>query len=137
MNALSQLFRQGTSRALPALVLASGLVGSPAVFAVESHQHESSAPKATPIGWQQQLKGQTIVEDAIEGRAQRSEKIEMQHHRLMRRLEEQAQQDAQAQTTSGAFNGMSMMHQYMGQDGSSFLLAVDPQADLAGTKLPT
>ena len=27
--------------------------------------------------------------------------------------------------TSGAFNEMSMMHQYMGQDGSSFLLMTD------------
>ncbi len=133
MNALSQLFRQSAYRALPVLALAGSLVGSPAVFAAES-QHEGHvvSPKATPIGWQQQLKGQTIVEDAIEGRGERSEKIELQHHRLMRKLEEQAQQDAQAQMTSGAYNGMSTMHQYMGQDGSSFLLAVDPQTDLAG-----
>ncbi len=49
----------------------------------------------------------------------------MQHHRLMEKLEQQAQKDANAQQTSGAFNEMSMMHQYMGQDGSSFLLMSD------------
>ncbi len=117
--------------ALQAVMLAGTLVASPSLFAADHSQHQSHA---TPVGWQQSLKGQTIVEDAIEGRAGRSEKVEMQHHRLMRRLEEQAQQDAQAQTTSGAYNGMSMMHQYMGQDGSSFLLAVDPQTDLAGAQ---
>jgi hypothetical protein len=43
----------------------------------------------------------------------------------MQKLEGQAQKDAKAQQTSGAFNEMSMMHQYMGQDGSSFLLMSD------------
>ena len=76
-------------------------------------------------GWTQQLKGQTVVENAIEGRAGNAEKMEMQHHRLMEKLEQQAQKDAKAQQTSGAFNEMSMMHQYMGQDGSSFLLMSD------------
>ena len=83
---------------------------------------------ATPVampGWTQQLKGQTVVENAIEGRAGNAEKMEMQHHRLMEKLEQQAQKDAKAQQTSGAFNEMSMMHQYMGQDGSSFLLMSD------------
>ena len=107
MNALSQSFRQSAYRVLPVLALASSLAGSPAVFAAESHQHQ---PAATPVGWQQQLKGQTIVEDAIEGRAERSEKIEMQHHRLMRKLEEQVQQDAQAQMTSGAYNEIGRAH---------------------------
>jgi hypothetical protein len=65
------------------------------------------------------------VENAIEGRADNAQKMEMQHHRLMEKLEQQAQKDAKAQQTSGAFNNMSMMHQYMGQDGSSFLLMTD------------
>ena len=51
--------------------------------------------------------------------------MEMQHHRLMEKLGDQAKKDAQATPTSGAFNEMSMMHQYMGQDGSSFLLMTD------------
>ena len=66
-----------------------------------------------------------MLENAIEGRAGNAEKMEMQHHRLMEKLEQQAQKDAKAQQTSGAFNEMSMMHQYMGQDGSSFLFVSD------------
>ncbi|MER3423579.1 MAG: hypothetical protein C4293_10435, partial [Nitrospiraceae bacterium] len=119
------------SRGLQAALLASSLMASPLLFAAgppDSGQqsHPGHASSVSMPGWTQTLKGQTVVEDAIEGRADRSEKIELQHHRLMRRLEEQAQKDAQAQQTSGAFNNMSMMHQYMGQDGSSFLLATDP-----------
>ena len=87
--------------------------------------HEGHATPVAMPGWTQQLKGQTVVENAIEGRAGNAEKMEMQHHRLMEKLEQQAQKDAKAQQTSGAFNEMSMMHQYMGQDGSSFLLMTD------------
>jgi FtsP/CotA-like multicopper oxidase with cupredoxin domain len=104
-----------------------------------SHVHQAGMTHQDSSGWQEQLKGQTRVEDALEGRAGLSEKIEVQHHRIMRRLEEQAQQDAQVQANSGVFNNVSMMHQYMGQDGSSYLLAVDPDADLStgsGAKCP-
>ena len=134
--------RRGTLLALRAALLAGSLATGPALFAAGegdlSHSGHAS-PVAMP-GWTQALKGQTVVEDAIEGRAGRSEKVELQHHRLMRKLEEQAQKDAQAQTTSGVFNGMSMMHQYMGQDGSSFLLMSDPAkgepVSMSGGKCP-
>src|SRR5262249_29027636 len=112
---------------LLSVLLASSLVTTPGLFAAGSGE-ESHQGHPTPVsmpGWAQALKSQTLVEDAIEGRAGRSEKLEMQHNRLMRRLEEQAQKDAQAQQTSGAFNHTSMMHQYMGGDGSSFLLMTD------------
>ena len=113
---------------LQSVLLASSLVATPWLFAAEtgggSHQGHAT-PVAMP-GWTQQLKGQTVVENAIEGRAGNAEKMEMQHHRLMEKLESQAKKDAQATPTSGAFNEMSMMHQYMGQDGSSFLLMSDP-----------
>ncbi len=119
--------RVQTMLTLQAAALATSLVASPWLFAAgpgeESHQGHAS-PVAMP-GWTQQLKGQTVVENAIEGRAGNAEKMEMQHHRLMQKLEQQAQQDAKAQATSGAFNNMSSMHQYMGQDGSSFLLMTD------------
>ncbi|MEW6544345.1 MAG: multicopper oxidase domain-containing protein [Nitrospirota bacterium] len=126
---------------LQAAVLASSLIASPTAFAAEggAQSHQGHASPVSMPGWTQSLKGQTIVEESIEGRAGRSEKVELQHHRLMRRLEEQAQKDAQAQVTSGAFNGMSMMHQYMGQDGSSFLLASDSKAEpvaMTGGKCP-
>ena len=106
--------RMGLALMLQSVLLASSLVATPWLFAAapgeESHQGHAS-PVAMP-GWTQQLKGQTVVENAMEGRAGNAEKMEVQHHRLMQKLEEQAQKDAKAQQTSGAFNEMSMMHQY-------------------------
>jgi manganese oxidase len=120
--------RRKTARGLQAVLLAGSLLATPWLVAAGpgDQGHEGHASPVAMPGWTQTLKGQTVVEDALEGRAGRSEKIELQHHRLMRKIEEQAQQDAQAQPTSGLFNNMSMMHQYMGQDGSSFLLMTDP-----------
>ena len=121
----------GLALMLQSVLLAGSLVATPWLFAAgtgeESHQGHAS-PVAMP-GWTQQLKGQTILEDTIEGRPDRSGNMERQHHRLMEKLEQQAQKDAKAQQTSGAFNEMSMMHQYMGQDGSSFLLMSDGSKD--------
>ena len=71
-----------------------------AVSAGDSSSHEGHATSVALPGWTQQLKGQTVVENAIEGRAGNAEKMEMQHHRLMQKLEQQAQQDAKAQQTS-------------------------------------
>src|SRR5688572_16404132 len=112
---------------LPTVTLTCGLTATPWLFAASTGEasHEGHATAVAMPGWTQQLKGQTVVENAIEGRAGNAEKMEMQHHRLMQKLEQQAQEDAKAQQTSGAFNNMSMMHQYMGQDGSSFLLMTD------------
>ncbi|MEK6586861.1 MAG: hypothetical protein AABZ24_10965, partial [Nitrospirota bacterium] len=121
------LRRSGIARILQSVLLAGGLIAAPGLFAAESgdRQHDGHATPVAMPGWAQQLKGQTVVENAIEGRANNAQKMEMQHHRLMEKLEQQAQKDAKVQQTSGAFNGMSMMHQYMGQDGSSFLLMTD------------
>ena len=112
---------------LLSVLLAGSLVGTPWLFAASPTEssHEGHATPVAMPSWTQQLKGQTILEDTIEGRPDRSGKMELQHHRLMEKLEQQAQKDAKAQQTSGAFNEMSMMHQYMGQDGSSFLLMSD------------
>ena len=112
---------------LQAALLSGSLLAAPWVFAAGpgDQSHEGHATPVAMPGWTQTLKGQTVVENAMEGRAGNAEKMEMQHHRLMEKLEQQAQTDAKAQQTSGAFNEMSMMHQYMGQDGSSFLLASD------------
>ncbi len=121
------LRRSGIARILQSVLLAGGLIAAPGLFAAESadRQHDGHATPVAMPGWTQQLKGQTVVENAIEGRADNAQKMEMQHHRLMEKLGQQAQNDAKVQQTSGAFNGMSMMHQYMGQDGSSFLLMTD------------
>lgn len=120
--------RSSLSLMLHSVLLAGSLVATPWLLAASAEESLHEEGHATPValpGWTQQLKGQTILEDTIEGRPDRSGKMEMQHHRLMEKLEQQAQKDAKAQQTSGAFNEMSMMHQYMGQDGSSFLLMSD------------
>ncbi|WNM62511.1 multicopper oxidase domain-containing protein [Candidatus Nitrospira neomarina] len=138
----------GKSRFLTASMFLALMGGAsfwlgPSVVGAENasapHVHQTGMAHQESSGWAEQLKGQTRVEDALEGRAGLSEKIEVQHHRIMRRLEEQGQQDAQVQANSGVFNNVSMMHQYMGQDGSSYLLAVDPDAALStgsGAKCP-
>ena len=117
----------GVSLMLHSVLLTAGLIAGPWLSAARANEpsHEGHATPVGLPGWTQQLKGQTVVENAIEGRAGNAEKMEMQHHRLMEKLEQQAQQDAKAQQTSGGFNTMSMMHQYMGQDGSSWLLMTD------------
>ena len=119
--------RTGVALMLQSVLLVGSLVATPWLFAASPGEssHEGHATPVAMPGWTQQLKGQTVVENAIEGRAGNAEMMEMQHHRLMQKLEGQAQKDAKAQQTSGAFNEMSMMHQYMGQDGSSFLLMSD------------
>lgn len=128
---LAESHRKGRTSSLwlmsLSLLFAGSLVAAPGLSVAGSGDHSPSG-HATPVampGWTQQLKGQTIVENAIEGRADNAQKMEQQHHRLMEKLERQAQTDATGQRTSGMFNDMSMMHQYMGQDGSSFLLMTD------------
>jgi len=123
---------------LHAILLASGVIGLPIVYAAEldaneHHAHEGHASHVSMPGWMQALKGQTVVEEALEGRGGRSEKVELQHHRLMRQMEQQMTEEANAQRTSGGYNDMSMMHQYMGQDGSSFLLMSDNKAEPVGS----
>ncbi len=123
---LAESRRKGRTSSLWLMSL-SLLFAAPGLSVAGSGDHSPSG-HATPVampGWTQQLKGQTIVENAIEGRADNAQKMEQQHHRLMEKLERQAQTDATGQRTSGMFNDMSMMHQYMGQDGSSFLLMTD------------
>ncbi|GIW53705.1 MAG: hypothetical protein KatS3mg082_0109 [Nitrospiraceae bacterium] len=76
--------------------------------------HAGAHPTAP---WAEQLKGQTIVEDTLEGRPERAAMVERQHQRIM----EQMERDAQAQKTGGFYNTMSMMHQY-GAGGQDILL---------------
>ncbi|MGH7229970.1 MAG: multicopper oxidase domain-containing protein [Nitrospiraceae bacterium] len=81
--------------------------------------------------WAEKLKGQTIVEDVMEGHPERTEMVERQHQRFMRQME----QDASAQRTSGFFNDMSMMHQY-GAGNQDYLLmsqtGTEPVSNLGG-----
>src|SRR5690242_14627123 len=68
-----------------------------------SHVHQTGMSHQTPE-WAEKLKAQTIIEDTKEGRPERAFQVDMQHQRIMRQME----QDAQAQYTSGNFNNTSM-----------------------------
>ena len=103
--------------ALQAVTIAGSLVCLPAAFAADEHAHHADGN--TSPAWAEQLKGQTIIENAIEGRPDRAQKVDLQHQRLMRQIEAQAQ----AQWTSGGYNTMSTMHQF---DGQGYLLASQP-----------
>jgi manganese oxidase len=120
-----------------AVVLIGVGVGVPAFLQAEapSSGHEAgNAPShmAQPLGstgnaaqamvhrspeWAEKLKGQTIVEDVMEGHPERTSMVERQHQRVM----EQMAKDADVQRTSGFFNNMNMMHQY-GAGGQDYLL---------------
>src|SRR5689334_11781772 len=74
----------------------------------ESHVQHASMAQQTPE-WAEKLKGQTVVEDAIEGRPNRAAMVEQQHERIMHQMAN----DPQAQQVStGMYNSMSMLHQY-------------------------
>lgn len=82
-------------------VLTLALVMDDAAAEQAAH-HETGSPGA----WAEQLKGQTIVEDVMEGRPERTAMVDRQHHRIM----EQMQADAEAQRTGGFYNNLTMMH---------------------------
>ena len=48
--------------------------------------HKAGMTSQSP-GWAERLKGQTIVEDAMEGRAERAALVEQQHQRMMQQME--------------------------------------------------
>src|SRR5919106_6376023 len=93
------------------VVAGVALMGLPLVATAEeaaSHAGHQAMSHQTPA-WAEQLKGQTVMEDAMEGRPERAMMVDMQHQRIMRQL----QQDPQVQqVNTGMYNTMSMMHQY-------------------------
>ncbi|WNM56532.1 multicopper oxidase domain-containing protein [Candidatus Nitrospira allomarina] len=94
-----------------------------------SHAHQTGMPAQSP-GWAEQLKGQTIVEDAMEGRAERAALVEQQHQRMM----EQMQKDMEHKgADTGAFDSMSMIHQYGGGPANG-LLASTPGVEPVSMK---
>src|SRR2546428_7563844 len=121
---------------LTAFLLAVLLVFPTVVRAADSDAHQGHGVSHAAIGmvdnsnepWAQQLKGQTIVEDAISGRANRSALVELQHSRLMEQMARQV--EAGLVTNTGLFNGMSTMHQY---DGQGYLLASQPGVEPVAT----
>ncbi len=120
------------------LILAVCLVVPSPVLAADSDAHQGHGVSHAAMGmvdnsnepWAQQLKGQTIVEDAISGRANRSALVELQHNRLMDMEQMARQAEAGLVTNTGLFNGMSTMHQY---DGQGYLLASQPGVEPVAT----
>ena len=86
-------------------------------------------------GWAEKLKGQTIIENSVEGRAERAALVELQHQRLMQQMQKEMGQQRHQSHNTGAYNSMSMMHQY-GAGPANGLLAsnagVEPVSDRGG-----
>jgi hypothetical protein len=90
--------------------------------------HHVAASEQKVEKWVERLKGQTVVEDAIEGRPDRAAKVDWQHQRMMGRMSHQMQSDMEKGTAEGSYNNMSMLHQY-GAGGQDSLLASDLEAE--------
>ena len=80
------------------------------------------------MDWVERLKGQTIIEDSLEGRPDRAAKVDWQHERLMKRMNHQMQADLESGSSNGSYNTMSMLHQY-GAGGQDYLLASDLETE--------
>ena len=107
-------FTRLTSRAL-SVIAGGALVCLPLAASAETQPHvDHAAPQQTAMShqlpsWAEKLKGQTIVEDAMAGKPERSAMVEQQHQRIMEHLTH----DPQAQqVNTGMFNTQTMMHQY-------------------------
>jgi hypothetical protein len=123
-------FTRVTSRAL-SVIAGGALVCLPLAASAETQPHvDHAAPQQTAMShqlpsWAEKLKGQTIVEDAMAGKPERSAMVEQQHQRIMEHLTH----DPQAQqVNTGMFNTQTMMHQY-GAGGQDLLLMSDPRVE--------
>ena len=110
-----------TVSAFLALFGGATMWGSPSFVkaedATDQHVHPVGMTSQSP-GWAEKLKGQTIVEDAMEGRAERAALVEQQHQRMMQQMEKDM--DHRGGDT-GAFDSMSMIHQYGGGPANGLL----------------
>ncbi len=118
----------------------AGLLWAPALTSAESTSAGATQAAGaqqvvmTPQlpAWAEELKGQTITENAIEGRAERSALVELQHQRMMERMEKDM---GHQKPNTGGFNTMSMMHQYGAGDTNALLASnsgVEPVAQQSG-----
>ena len=110
----------------PSTAQETGNIATHADLPSETANHAMSHPSPE---WAEKLKGQTIVEDAMEGHAERTSMVDRQHQRVM----EQMAKDADVQRTSGYFNNMNMMHQY-GAGGQDVLLMSQTGAEPVSTQ---
>ena len=127
-----------STRAIFTVAVAVAVWGCALPFGVTSPVHARDAsPAAHQVtmssqspGWAERLKGQTITENAVEGRAERAAMVELQHQRLMQQMQKDTLQKGDA---SGAFNTMSMMHQY-GAGPANGLLASNSDVEPVSMK---
>lgn len=97
--------------------------------------HKTGMSTQAP-GWAERLKGQTITENAMEGRAERAALVERQHERMM----DQMQKEMAHSPNSGGFNAMSKIHQYGGGAGNYLLSSdeeIEPVSMKGGGKCPS
>ena len=112
--------------------------GSAMLFGMNSTaMAQDSSPPAHKVamssqspGWAERLKGQTITENAVEGRAERAAMVERQHQRLMEQMQKEMRHQ---RPNTGNYNNMSMMHQY-GAGKANGLLMSDPDIEPVSNK---
>ncbi|NKB80417.1 MAG: LysM peptidoglycan-binding domain-containing protein [Nitrospirales bacterium] len=120
----SKRFKGGFSVFLS--VLMAGILGFPfsAVLAEsltssEEMVHKTGMTQKSPA-WAERLKGQTVTENSIEGRAERAAMVELQHQRMMEQMQEEMHHQDE---NTGGYNSMSMMHQYGGGPANGLLMS--------------
>jgi len=80
--------------------------------------HQMGMSHEDSPGWAERLKGQTILEDSMEGRAERAALVEQQHNRLMEQIQKDMERNGE---NTGMYNSMSMIHQYGGGPANGLL----------------
>ncbi|MDR4500133.1 MAG: LysM peptidoglycan-binding domain-containing protein [Nitrospirales bacterium] len=98
---------------------------------VESNNHmvhKTGMTHQDAPAWAEKLKGQTIVENSVEGRAERAALVELQHQRMMKQMEKEMAHSP----NTGAFNTMSMMHQYGAGKENGLLMSSSGQEPVSG-----
>jgi manganese oxidase len=114
------------------MVLMMGIMGhAEEGLQEETNSHVVHTVAASPgkfNNWVEVLKGQTILEDSMEGRPDRAAKVDRQHERLMEKMGHQMEGDLQRAGTNGSYNTMTMLHQY-GAGGQDYLLASDREVE--------
>ena len=112
-----------TVAAFLALFGGAVFLGSSSVVVAQdgsSSEAQAVSTSSPSVGWAERLKGQTITENSVEGRAERAAKVELQHQRMMDQMK--TEMDHQAPNT-GTFNEMSTMHQYGAGKGNGLLMS--------------
>jgi len=62
--------------------------------------HKTGMTHQDTPAWAEKLKGQTIVENAIEGRAERAALVEKQHEKMMQQIEKETAGSPNARCTN-------------------------------------